>query len=136
MNSTKQHPFRYAGPVVLTIADATVTLIGQPKSYWDDYATVAELAPAFAYLLKVHPMMFVLGVLVWIVIYLALIRYSRAYISIIISISFIIGHFLGALTWLLYRFRMDYHMLFILIPLLSALVYQVTRENLAQQDAS
>src|SRR5437868_3340924 len=60
-------------PLVFCVLDFTLTLIGQPAEYWQgDRTSIIEGSPNFHYLLTVHPTDFVVGVLVWIAIFVAL----------------------------------------------------------------
>jgi len=120
------NPCKYAFPAVLTLADAVLTLAGQPAAYWRDFAKADEAFPAFAELLHIHPAAFLAAALAWIAAYCLVIRALPRWPSLVVSVSFMTGHFVGCLTWLLLRFHIPFPCVLLLFPLFaSAVVFLV-----------
>jgi hypothetical protein len=60
-------------PILFCVLDFTLTLVFQPAEYWQgDRTSIIEGSPTFHYLLTVHPAAFVVGVSVWIALFVAL----------------------------------------------------------------
>src|SRR5262245_27207994 len=60
-------------PILVCVHDFTLTLVFQPAEYWQgDRTRIIEGSPTFHYLLSIYPAAFVVGVLVWIAIFVAL----------------------------------------------------------------
>lgn len=96
-------------PVVLTCLDAALTLLGQSPEYWaGDYSRVNEGSPTFNQLLSHHPLSFIAGIAVWMIVYIGLILLSPQTLALAMSIVVTLGHTLGSCTWLLYRFHFGY----------------------------
>jgi len=127
MTKARSNIWKYLFPAFFSCVDAGLTLLGQPLAYWQDYSQAAEMAPQFAFLMKIHPMVFVAGVGIWILGYSLLIRFTPRWPSLVISLTFLLGHAFGAITWLLYYYRMNYFFIFLLFPMLAAVVVLIVR---------
>ena len=54
-------------PLLFCAVDGTLTLAGQPVSYWrGEFDTAGELNPLFDVLLRQHPLQFLAGLACWI----------------------------------------------------------------------
>ena len=73
--------FSFFIPMVM---DGITTLLGQEESYWKDYKTVNEASPAY-FVLKIHPFLFLIGGILWIVFMFWLIKRLDHPINIILS---------------------------------------------------
>jgi hypothetical protein len=99
-------------PVLFCVMDFTLTLAGQPAEYWEgDRTRIIEGSPTFHYLLTVHPAAFVVGVLVWIAIFVVLLLLLPDTPALITSIAIVLGHTAGTAAWLRGKFMFDYQML-------------------------
>ena len=91
-----------AGPVVMVVVDATLTLWGQAPEYWTDgYAFVRENNPIACRLLELHPVAFVLGVVLWTALFTAAIHRLPIEWARVVAFVVMFGHTFGAATWLL-----------------------------------
>lgn len=113
--------------LIPALVDMIVTLVGQPRDYWNDFTKFFEGSPGGSALLAMHPLAFV-GIFI---IYLAIVaiifrRWNNA-ITYIAGIALFVGHawgssswiplFLGAYNW----YAMIAYFIFISIPLGCAL---------------
>lgn len=96
-------------PLLFSVLDNVLTLAGQSALYWGgDYTQVNEASPTFHHLLALHPLAFVGGGLVWIVIFVSIILLLPDTLALIVSIALTFGHAAGAATWMLWEFRYGY----------------------------
>jgi hypothetical protein len=96
-------------PVALCLLDQTVTLVGQPKSYWvGNYTDALEGNPWFNWLLQRHPLAFEAGIAAWILLFCSLILLMPRLGAMVISIAVVLGHTWGTATWLCWRVRHGY----------------------------
>lgn len=96
-------------PVLLCALDYTLTLLGQPSEYWaGDYSYVNELSPTVHDLMAYHPLVSVIGMLLWVFVFALLILLLPDTYAMIISIALTYGHTWGASTWILWRFKYGY----------------------------
>jgi hypothetical protein len=83
-----------------------LTLYGQSNAYWaGDYSEVNEASPSFAHFLSIHPLIFLLAVVLWIAIFSALILLLPEKLALTVAVAIVIGQMYGASTWLMYRFH-------------------------------
>ena len=122
-------PYKYVLPAFVTVVDAGLTLHGQPAAYWHDYSKCNEMFPAFAAMLKIHPAVFLAAVLGWIMAYCLLIRILPQRLSLIVAISFMTGHFFGALTWILYHHHAPFYATLLLFPVFAWTVVFLAQRN-------
>ncbi|MBP3960323.1 hypothetical protein J8F10_34275 [Gemmata sp. G18] len=87
--------------VCLFAGDISMTLMGQPDTYWaGDYSTAAEYNPIAYPLLARHPALFVAGMLLWLGLSAALVLWWRHPITVWLAMAIALGSALGASTWL------------------------------------
>ena len=86
--------------VCLHAGDLSLTLAGQPASYWaGDYATATEYNPIWSPLLARHPAAFVAGALVWLAVFAAIILKWRHPLAAWLAIAVAMGSALGGSSW-------------------------------------
>jgi len=108
---------------VLAAIDFGLTLHGQSLAYWQgDHNAVNEMLPLFAWGLRHGPILFLFVCLLWILVFSALIVVLPDIVSQVLSLALVIGHTWGAMSWLVYRLRVEYH-LCILLVVLSAVFF-------------
>ena len=129
MVKPRHNVWKYAFPLFFNILDAGLTLVGQPSIYWQDHAKALEMAPQFSFLLKINPAAFLIGMCVWAMVWFLLIRLTPTWISLLAALTYCIGHAYGALTWLLYRFEVNYFFLFIYLPVLAFAVILIVKNE-------
>src|SRR5262245_1814193 len=96
-------------PTLLACLDFGLTLGGQPAEYWvGNYSRVNELSPTFHQLLAWHPLALVAGTVLWILIFVSLILLLPQTLALTLSIAVVLGHTLGATSWLIYRIHYGY----------------------------
>jgi len=124
--------------ILVFLCDASLTLSGQPSSYWQgNRQNVTEVFPLFAWALRHGPSCFVVICLLWIAIFCMLIVSVPSLIAEILSLALVNGHTWGTMTWLVYDMRLDYHlclMFFVLSGTLFIVAYRkwkVGQQNLA-----
>jgi len=87
-------------PVIMVILlDVIFTLVGQPKSYWQNYTLFNEGSP-LGQILMLSPIYFISFMIVYIVLISILIVNLKRPFNIMIGIGFFLGHFWGSSTWL------------------------------------
>lgn len=88
-------------PTVLCLADAALTLRGQPLNYWTGgFSEVLELNPLGYVLLAFHPLAFAAGVAIYMAILLAAILQLPARWAVLLAFVLSIGHLIGGAGWL------------------------------------
>lgn len=124
--------------ILIFLCDASVTLAGQPSSYWQgNRQNVTEVFPLFAWALTHGPSVFVVICLLWIAVFCMLIVSVPSLIAEILALALVNGHTWGTMTWLVYDIRLDYHlclMFFVLSGALFILSYRkwrIGQQNLA-----
>lgn len=96
-------------PFLLSVCDGAVTLWGQSAEYWrGNYAAVNEISPTFHQLLRLHPVAFGIGVMVWAAVFVGILLLLPDTLALIVSIAVTFGHTAGTATWLMYRFQYGY----------------------------
>lgn len=59
------HAWLCCGPAIFCVLDCVLTLHGQPQVYWaGQFEQAVEFNPPFLWLLQLHPLAFLVGVLV------------------------------------------------------------------------
>ena len=129
MVKPRHNIWKYAFPLLFNVLDAGLTLVGQPSIYWQDHAQALEAAPQFAYLLKISPVAFLVGMCVWAMLWCLLIRLTPTWVSLLTALTYCIGHAYGALTWLLFRYEVNYFFLFVYFPVLAFTVIVIVRNE-------
>lgn len=88
-------------PVALCTLDQLLTLAGQAPEYWaEGYRLPNEASPQGYWTLQQHPLLFELGILLWMALFCAAILLLPRKLSRIVSLAVVIGHAWGACTWL------------------------------------
>ncbi len=88
-------------PAVFTLLDQTLTLAGQAPEYWaGNFAYVNEGSPHGHWALAQHPLVFELGILLWVALFGAAIVLLPRLPALIVSLAVTMGHAWGASTWL------------------------------------
>jgi hypothetical protein len=89
-------------PLLLSLVDWTVTLLGQPAEYWaGDYTQANERSPTFFNLLVSHPAAFAAGFFLWIGVFVALIVLLPKTPAMMLSLAVAFAHTNGATSWIL-----------------------------------
>jgi hypothetical protein len=86
--------------------DKLNTLLGQPNSYWQSPTTADEGDAFFHFFLSRGLPVYLLFSLVYVVVIFLLVSVLPRTPSLIITFTFILCHFLGASTWLAYRWHL------------------------------
>ena len=129
MAKPRHNIWKYAFPLLFNVLDTELTLVGQPSIYWQDHARALEAAPQFFFLLKINPVVFLIGMSIWAMGWCLLIRITRTWVSLVAALTYGIGHAYGALTWLLYRYEVNYFFLFVYLPVLAFTVILIVRNE-------
>jgi len=97
-------------PLVFCALDTILTLLGQTAEYWKggQLAYDNESSPTFHYLLSVHPAAFVAGIAGWAAILVVVLLLLPDTLALIVSVAVVLGHAVGAATWLLFHFKFGY----------------------------
>jgi len=81
------------------LADGILTLIGQDPSYWLNYNSANEMGPAYFFMI-VHPSLFILGGIVWIIgLYWLLLRLKHPF-DLMLACILMVGHTWGSSSWI------------------------------------
>jgi hypothetical protein len=102
--------------------DFTLTLAGQPGSYWLHPETVNESNPLFATFLVHGWIVGVLFYLVYLAAALLLVSVASTMTARVCIFALLFGHFNGASTWLFYRWRLGMEAPVLYAVLLSILI--------------
>ena len=86
--------------------DKMNTLLGQPSSYWQHPTTADEGDAFFHFFLSRGLPVYLLFSLVYVVALFLLVSVLPRKLSLIVAFTFILCHFLGASTWLAYRWHL------------------------------
>lgn len=97
-------PVRWVVIPVIAI-DTLMTLLGQPASYWHTPATGQEGNPFFAWFLVRGLPFFLVTSAGYIAGAFALASLLPRRLALIALLGFILGHYLGASTWMLWHFQ-------------------------------
>jgi hypothetical protein len=92
--------------VGVMLFDKINTLLGQPNSYWQHPTTADEGDAFFHFFLSRGLLVYLLFSLVYIAAIFLLVSVFPRRLSLIITFAFILCHFLGASTWLAYRWHL------------------------------
>jgi hypothetical protein len=89
--------------VCVMLFDSSITLLGQPSSYWYHPQTVRENNGLFRYFFSQGVSVYVVTTVVYILVVVLLVSVLPRRLALVCVFSFILGHYFGASTWL------DYH---------------------------
>jgi hypothetical protein len=92
-------------PLLLALADGSLTVLGQSEIYWSNFLAVNESSPAFGALLKSSPWMLAAGAVVWMVAFSFLIIAAPPTPALILSFAITLGHTVGSGSWLFEHFK-------------------------------
>lgn len=98
MKLIKSNPLFYA-MLVPAVLDMSFTLLGQDAKYWGNYKFVNEASPVWV-ILATHPLLFVLGSIVWFVMWYLIYKKLKFPVNLMVTIGFIAGHSYGAISWI------------------------------------
>jgi hypothetical protein len=88
-------------PAAVCLTDLAVTLQGQPDAYWwGDYSVVIEENLLAWAILQIHPGVFAVGGLLWILCFAVFIRFAPRRSSLLACLALIVGHTIGTCSWL------------------------------------
>lgn len=89
-------------PVIFCLLDQGFTLLNQTGTYWGGrYFEALESNPVAFPLLSRHPLFFVTGIAIWIILFLVLIVWLPMRPAMIVSIGITFGHVWGAGGWVM-----------------------------------
>jgi hypothetical protein len=109
-------------PILVWSVDATLTLCGQSEAYWAGIGTrytdgitslhsygssVNEVSPTSCYLLSLHPLAYVAGTILAMLVLCSLIMLLPGTLALVTCLAVTLGHTWGATTWLS-RFQYGY----------------------------
>ena len=97
-------------PMVVALADGTLTLLGQSDFYWSNHLAVNEASPFFRMLLQIHPLASLLGLAAWIAIFCTVLLTLRPTLALIASIAVTFAHTIGSGNWLFGHFDLGYQL--------------------------
>jgi hypothetical protein len=86
------------------IADGLLTLLGQGKTYWNNYKIINEASPAY-YALYISPWVFVFGSIIWLLIWFFIFKKLKEPVNLFFLFLFIAGHSWGSSSWIMKIFR-------------------------------
>jgi hypothetical protein len=85
---------------VIILIDYFCTLLGQSPQYWLHRSIPIEGNPLALFLLKIHPLVFGAGILVWILLNSFLISILDWFLSRLLFLVLYIGHSLAIFSWI------------------------------------
>lgn len=89
-------------PTIFCILDNGVTLWNQSGRFWSGQYLMAEEAnPLAIQLLSHHPLLFVAGLTIWIILFIVLIVVLPIRLAMILSVSITFGHLWGGANWVM-----------------------------------
>jgi len=100
--------------------DKLNTLLGQPSSYWQQPATANEGDAFFHFFLSRGLPVYLLFSLLYIVAIFLLLSVVPRRLGLVVIFAFILGHFLGASTWLAYGWHLG-----VLGPIIYGIILSV-----------
>ncbi|MDD5144928.1 MAG: hypothetical protein PHW72_02290 [Candidatus Pacebacteria bacterium] len=86
--------------ILVMILDLVFTLVGQPKGYWQNYEFFNEAGPLGKFFLSLHPVSFVGFLIIYILFVLFFVSNLKKPLSIIVYITFFLGHVWGSSSWI------------------------------------
>ncbi len=115
-------------PIILSSIDFGLTLYGQPSVYWaGNYSQANEISPSFATALRFHPIGFVALFAIWAAIFCILILLLPEILALFLTVAIVIGHMLGASTWLAYRFHSYQSAILLILATAGLIVFSFKR---------
>jgi hypothetical protein len=90
------------GPAIFCLLDGGLTLLGQSDFYWSGkFHEAVEWNPLALWILRQHPLLFTLSLILWIAIICMLIVSLPSNLARVVALSVQLGHTFGAATWLI-----------------------------------
>ena len=89
--------FAFFFPVLM---DGIVTVIGQGKDYWTNFSVASDASPAYYFLLA-SPWLFILGSILWFVLWYWLFKRLKEPLNLFLMFLFIAGHSWGSGSWIM-----------------------------------
>ncbi len=91
---------RLGPPLLLYSADVTITLVGQPSTYWaGDRESAIEANPVGAILLHMGPWHFTIAAIVWAATFALILWFWRHWLANAMAYAIALGHAVGAASW-------------------------------------
>jgi hypothetical protein len=89
-------------PFLFSLLDQGFTLWNQSEQYWrGHYAVALEANPVSYQFLSKHPLIYAVGVLFWILLFLLLIISLPRRLAMILSVAITFGHTWGLVSWIM-----------------------------------
>lgn len=95
---TYMNPLFYVFVLPL-VADATFTIMGQGKDYWENHTLVNEASPVYI-ILQTSPLLFIIGSILWIAFMYWLVLKLKSPYDLFLTLLILIGDTWGSSTWL------------------------------------
>jgi len=86
--------------LIVIMADCVLTLTGQSGYYWRTYSDCNEITLIGEWLLELHPLAFVSGIIIWITLITFVIKKVNLFFSSVLSFAVFIGHAPAAWSWI------------------------------------
>jgi len=89
-------------PLLFCLLDQGLTLWNQSGKYWHGrYIEALEANPVAYRFLSEHPLIYTVGLMVWILLFLLLIVSLRRRLAMILSVAITFGHTWGVVGWIM-----------------------------------
>lgn len=85
--------------------DTTVTIIGQPGGFWKGTGEANEGNDLIRIFVEMGPLKFLVSSFLYIMAAFLLVSYLPRRLALAILFAYMLGHYFGASTWLVYSFR-------------------------------
>ncbi len=91
--------------LLVMLIDTVCTLAGQPAAYWHDPSKADEIEPVVRFFLVRGVLPFAIGAVLYLAGVFCLVSVAPARMALAVLIAFLLAHFWGATSWLLYHFH-------------------------------
>ncbi len=91
--------------LLVMLIDTVCTISGQPAAYWQDHSKVNEIEPVTRFFLVWGVLPFAVGAVLYLVGAFSLVSVIPTRLALSLIFAFLLAHFWGATSWLLYHFR-------------------------------
>ena len=91
--------------LLVILIDTVCTISGQPPAYWHDPSKANEIEPVVRFLLVRGVLPFAVAALLYLCGAFYIVSVAPARIALTILLAFLLAHFWGATSWLLYHFH-------------------------------
>ncbi len=108
--------------VVLIAFDASITLLGQPASYWSHPQTANEANPFIHFFLAQSWQSFLVVELIYVAVAFLLVSTLAQTSALFALFAYILGHYMAFSTWPFYRYRLGIQVPIAVAILLSAAI--------------